>query len=490
MYMFKKGVLPKVAPVWLSLALGTLWVTFIWDFWENGLSALGINITIFLLLVFVLSEYISGKHFIFKRAALIWSLPLLLSAISYSLFENPFIRLCNILFLPLALFLLCLRAASNDTDRLFQNPSALVFKLLFFSWYLPNSYLWNSIVKHLSAFSNILLPRAFAVQPEVRSILRGLIVFVVLALVVVVPLLSSADQTFSALFERFYRWDWFINLIHFIFDSQFWLKTLVALIISVTLLAALTSWLSPESTAQSVTVKAKCDPLTGATLIGGILVLYGIFIGLQIGHLWVSTLPTTFENTESYVKSGFWQLVILSGLNILLVGNYIREREKYLWWLLVGLALASILLLFSAAHRMFLYVTLYGLSHQKFYASYTVLFCIAAFVLIGLTLFRLIKVELAQSVALLLIWMFGLVTIFPTEYVIAKSNLALSQRADSRLELSELKMLSIDALPFVRHHRQEFVKEWTNVEHWISAQESSFKEKSGTAHTLMSLLGL
>ena len=150
--------------------------------------------------------------------------------------------------------------------------------------------------------------------------------------------------------------------------------------------------------------------------------------------------------------------------------------------------ITSLFLLVSAGHRMGLYVVYYGFSYEKFFASYTVLYCAILFLWLIAQLFHHERSNVVKFLVILFLWMFALVSIFPVEQFIFRANLALSKEEGSRIVLSELKMLSPDVLTLVKKHRnQALVKEEYDWGPWIENQEKILSEKEWYERNMMNI---
>ncbi len=122
--------------------------------------------------------------------------------------------------------------------------------------------------------------------------------------------------------------------------------------------------------------------------------------------------------------------------------------------LLAVFTVASLLLLVSAAQRMVLYVTTYGFSYEKFFASYAVLFCAIVFVWLISRLFVSKRADILKFSAILFLWMYAVITIFPVEQFVLRTNVKLAEHPDSRIRLYELTMLSPDVLGLVENYQK------------------------------------
>ncbi|MDE7244447.1 MAG: DUF4173 domain-containing protein [Oscillospiraceae bacterium] len=121
-------------------------------------------------------------------------------------------------------------------------------------------------------------------------------------------------------------------------------------------------------TAEEKTRKAH-DSLSAAILLDALNLLYLFFLAVQSTALFGNRayLERAGISFAEYARSGFFQLAGLAGLNIavILAVNWLCREDRYLRLaasILVGL---TAVLLVSAAWRMTLYVSVYGLSFKR-----------------------------------------------------------------------------------------------------------------------------
>jgi hypothetical protein len=227
---------------------------------------------------------------------------------------------------------------------------------------------------------------------------------------------------------------------------------------------------------------------------------------VQLNRLWVGSLPFDFKETENLVKSGFWQLFFLSLINILIYFYTYRKTSPLVQRILTAFTAASLLLLVSAAYRMGLYVAYYGLSYEKFFASYTVIYCAILFIWLIMRLFIKQRSNIVKFLIILFLWMYALVTVFPVEQFILRANVALVRLPESRIRLFELTMLSPDALFLVKEYQQQGLLQEKagylsrekmsesadkfNWNPWIERQEKRISAKNWYEKNLMNVLYL
>lgn len=459
------NTLRKISLYW-SAGLSLYAVIFLWGFWDNGPFALGINATVFVLgLLFACRGLFPGRA-LFTKKNLVWTIPFVLIAVSYALYENPFIKMVNFLAIPV-LALIFLAYALHPRLKTFLWDSA------FFAHLAERAgYIIGAVPRAIRQGVDALSPSQSLHKSKFKRIGVGVLLFVIIALTIVLPLLGSANPAFSAFTTSFYAW------LGNIIEPELFGRAMMFIVALVGILAMLLSWQKPVKDAGLGGDKRQVDPIISGIVLAGVLVIYLLFLSLDLGRLWVSSLPVDFQETEQLVKSGFWQLLALTVLNIVFFFGCYRRTNRIVQRLLIAFTGASFLLLISAAWRMGMYVFFYGASYEKFYAVYTVLFCGILLGWLFSRLFAAKDADLIKGAAFLLLWMYALVVIIPTEQIIFTSNVALSQRAGSRIVLSELTMLSPAVLGPVQTMSQSNPETFPGWEQWEEQARDTLNKKT------------
>lgn len=476
--------------VLISLFLSLFFIVFCWGVWSREIFAFGINFTILLAsgTLFFVDRLQKNKKY--SRSDLGWIIPLLLISLSFALYENPFFKVCSLLVFPIVLSLFYTyawvdRKKEIDWDAFFLLK--MLKHVVSFFVFLKTSVrlLFNTLYdKDNKEKTEIGIP---------KRILIG-VLLLLFALLIIVPILSSADPMFAAKLKPFY------DAIADILSASIVAKMAVFIILSIGTLTCLVAWGRPHIIAETKK-EVSLDIVITSIVLGGIFLVYLLFLWIQIDHLWVGSLPFDFRETESLVKSGFWQLLFLSVVNLAVFFFLYRKTAPVGQNLLGAFSVASLLLLVSSAHRMMLYVTYYGFSYEKFYASYTVLFCVVLFVWLISRLFVNKKSNVVKHLAFQFLWMFALVGVFPVELFILKSNMALVKKPDSKIHLFEMTMLSPDVLAQIKKYKTEGklkedvsstegvgqAKKEYDWNPWIEKQEKIIQDKKWYEFTLSAI---
>lgn len=491
----QKTLTKKIAAqLLLCSAISLFWVIFIWNFWNKGVYALGINAFIFFALFIFLFVWTLHKKQKLAKSDLIWLAPISLIALSFGIYDNPFLKIINILVFPVLFAVFYNQAYLDDKNKRHWN---FLFLLKILGRILT---FLSEIRQSIIFYIELIIPAGKAKKRIIAKIVAGVVLLLLIALTVFIPLLSSADSVFADKMQVIY--DWINEFIPIIFIY----KIITFIGLSVLISSLLLAWSKRFDLVKKEDDGKKIDSIVSGIVLGGVLIIYIFFLWVQLERLWVGSLPFDFKETENLVKSGFWQLLFLSIINILIYLFTYRKTNFLVQWILAVFTFASLLLLSSAGYRMGLYVTYYGFSYEKFFASYAVLYCAILFAWLISRLFINRLSNVVKFLIILFFWMYSLVTIFPVEQFILRTNAALSRREDSRIRLFELTMLSPDVLGLIKNYKDEGVlkekvdylsregadksKEDFNWTPWIERQEKRLADKKWYEYNLMNLIAI
>jgi len=188
-------------------------------------------------------------------------------------------------------------------------------------------------------------------------------------LVVFALLFASADAVFS-------------SAINNVFDFRKWS---IGELIGRVFLAAAFAWVAgglfivagrrTDTTMPAVLPRLRglLSSTAGATTLLAIDALFVFFVGLQIAYLFggIDTLNATGLTYSTYARRGFFELIVvavLAGGLLFAVELVVAKRSRLYVGAALTLALATLVIVVSAAYRMHLYQLAYGWTEQRFYA--------------------------------------------------------------------------------------------------------------------------
>ncbi len=276
-----------------------------------------------------------------------------------------------------------------------------------------------------------------AKSKNVLLVLSGICASIPLT-VLLVWLLGSADAVFS-------------NLISRLFHDFFRLGTLISmsagsLFAAVVFYSILCTRFAPPKVRAEVCCK-KGNPLAAVSFLGAIVLFYGAFCAIQIYCLFLrqGSLPESMTYAQ-YAHQGFYQLVFVIFINLALVLGFLKYiRPTLLLRLtLAFLSICTVIMTFSAAYRMVLYVASYHLTLLRL----LVLWFLAMVTVLMAGIFRLIFRDgfplFRYGLVVISVFYVALAFARP-DAVIARYNL--THESISHSDLHYLQSLSVDAAP-------------------------------------------
>lgn len=238
-------------------------------------------------------------------------------------------------------------------------------------------------------------------------------------LLVVLGLLSSADKFFGD-FVNTYIWEPFSStsiekigaIIYFIagtMGSYMFMR-----------------WLCTHRFYEEVKESKKSSAIIAITVSSILNLVYIIFSGFQIFYLFLGdmTLPADYTYAE-YAREGFFQLVVVCLINMVLVLSFISifEESKLLKAMLTVTSACTFIMIASSLMRMILYINMYQLTYTRVFVlwSLAIIFLgmVGTVIYIFKNNFPILKYFVTVTVLIYCMFAYS-----KPAYVIAKNNLS------------------------------------------------------------------
>ena len=338
-------------------------------------------------------------------------------ASTFALTSNPLFRWWN--FLALAV-LVPLHAVSGLGSRCWWDPWMFRERCgLFFQGLFGN--LW-------ACFAAAIPEKRKAEKRDGRTLTVVLGTCGAVSLVsFLIPVLASADALFAASLRQI-NWGWgllFRSNLGGVLQRLFWALVFTPFVFSLLYAMSHPRLLCPPEEKKGF----RADALGFVLALGAVDALYLSFLSVQSAGLfggpeYVESLGVSYAD---WARSGFFQMVGVTALNLsmTLASLGLARREGRAWrvlrWLCAALAGESLVLLASAAWKMTLYVTAYGLSFKRC-MTYWGMVMMALFLLMGLWKslrpdFRFCKWAFPVALAGWLV-----INCVPVDYLVAKNQ--------------------------------------------------------------------
>lgn len=190
--------------------------------------------------------------------------------------------------------------------------------------------------------------------------------------------------------------------------------------------------------------------------VGLILALFGLFVALQLPYLFggEAYMKSTENLTAAdYARRGFFEMVSAGAFALLsvyfldwLTRDDDARQRRWLHGLILGLLLLVAVVLVSAAHRMYVYVQLFGLTELRLGTLVFMAGLAALLVWMGRTVLRNKREQFASGALVVALLCVGLYAILNPHALIARVN---AQRAldGKALDFRYAATLGHDAVP-------------------------------------------
>jgi len=373
-----------------------------------------------------------------KNRAWMWSVPILILSLTFSLYSNQVLKIINFLIIPYLLIMMV--SLVSDTNRAEWSDVRFIADFLK-RVFVPFRY----IHMPFTTFFRLQDKTGDRNKRILPRIAVGVLISIpVLALII--WLLSSADIVFKNLFidipvSKIIKHFFLILAVTVYSICFFW-----------SLLKAFYETKSPVC--EKINWKRFLDPVVIMTVISLLNIVFCVFSIIQFRYLFGGQsflLPSEYTFAE-YARRGFFELVAVSVINfliILLAVTFIKRDNKKL--LIAGRVLLSILvgftfiMLASAFYRMLLYEQAYGFTYLRIFVQAFMVLLSFLFVInmifIWYEKLPIIKAYFITSLAVYIALNFANVDV-----IIAGNNISRYQRT-GQIDMEYLKGLSYDAVP-------------------------------------------
>lgn len=344
----------------------------------NNNSYLGISVPIVVLFFVFGAVFTIGKIKKINFIGLYLLFIGILLSITYSIFTNPLLRTINLILVPLSLitgsFMIAFPQCEFTTKGIISNILPNITINIF------NDSKLDIIKKSLDGrkISKIRNDKNLA-------ILKGIIISIPI-LIILVVLLSSADGMFAIVFgNNLYK---FLNAISTISPKAIVIRTVIFMVVFIYLYYLFSTFrfiIKKDYKNKSKEI----DKNIANTILISINSLYLIFCYVQIKYLYIkANISMTSEEYSEYARSGFFQLLLVVILNIIIIVLFkSRIRNNRTTNILNTLiTVISMGMTFSSMYKMKLYIDNYGMTRMRFLTSIFMFFIlwILGFILVYL----------------------------------------------------------------------------------------------------------
>lgn len=343
--------------IFIGAILFSIWFTILFIGKSIGLSMLLFVLPITVYLLYILKK--NNKNV--NNKALILLVPIILLSSTYFIFNNALFRYLNLFIIPtlVAAMIVIYIDKKLSAKMLIVKILEVIFR--------PIDFLGETIIT-LEESLEKKFKNKNADKPKKKNgkIIKGILITIPIALFVLI-LLATADEifgkifidTFKAIIIEISKWNLYgISL------------RIVAILLSFLYLAAFIYTLTlkyDKGEEETKQIKEK-DNTTIKIILGTLNVMYLFFCIVQIKSLFIGKVNV---NYSQYARQGFFQLMIVSIINIitiLIAKKSIKKETKvfnYINIMSIIMIIFTFIILISSAVRMHFYESAFGYTYLR-----------------------------------------------------------------------------------------------------------------------------
>ena len=305
-------------------------------------------------------------------------------------------------------------------------------------------------------------------KKKIRSIL-----IVIPIIIIILLLLSSADMIFSSIFNNVF------NILKKISIENL-IGRIILIIILFTYMGAQINYILfgyKEDTDSKNEIKI--ETYTIKLLLTLLNITYIIFDFIQIRSLIFHQVSTNI-NYAQYARSGFFQLMFISliNLSIILISKKSKEDTKYNKVMSIIMILLTFVIIISSFLRMYMYESAYGYTLLRLLV-YVIL--ITEAILFIPTIICIInpKQKILKTYIFITITIYTMLSLYPVDYFIANNNINRYYKT-GKIDISYLKNHNTDNIPMLceLYNKLENIDEKNNLKLYLQGVHNNNQIKS------------
>ncbi|MDS0525981.1 DUF4173 domain-containing protein [Clostridium sp. SHJSY1] len=374
------------------IAIAIALITIIFFIGRDGLNYFGISVPLIVVLTSLMFIFSLGKVKKINITGVYFLIISILLSATYGIFTNTFFRVINIFMIPISLltgiYMMSfseMKLSSKDLfGNIFPNVTIGVF----------NKPHIKKIRKAINGKEILNLK-----NNKYNGILKGILISIPL-LIILTLLLSSADEMFGSIFGNIIAS--ITNTIFMISPKGSISKLIVFIIVFIYLFYLFSSL---KFTVKSMYMRKinKLDKSMVNTILVLINILYLIFTYIQIKYLYIkyNRVDLTAEEYSNYARSGFFQLIVVVILNIIIIIYFKSkiDKNKLTCGLNTLMTVISMNMGLTSLYKMNLYIKEFGMTQLRFVTSVFMIFVLIMLIFIAISLWK--SIDLFKSFVLI-----------------------------------------------------------------------------------------
>lgn len=349
---------------------------------NNRINYLGISVPIVVILIVTFGMILMEKKEKINPLGIYFLIIAIFLSGTYGIFTNIIFRTINLILIPISIIS---GLSIVNMPKISVNFKSLVFNVF--------NNIFESVFSSsaLSLIAKALVDNRGKEKQEnkqIKGIKQGILISIPI-LIILIMLLCSADEVFASIF---------VGLKRMISNSMYNLNTveimlrLILISIIFYCISALYHSLNDKTYKEYKIYATKIDKNMANTILIMINVLYIFFTFIQVKYLYIKQEFKNFtpEMYSDYARSGFFQLIVVVVLNILIILFFYRmvEDNRLTNVLNTIMTIISINMCITSMYKMSLYIGKYGMTRLRFMSSFFMIFLLVCLLFILISIWK------------------------------------------------------------------------------------------------------
>lgn len=429
----------------------------------DKLNYFGVSVPIIIIGITIGAIISIGKVKTINYSGIYFIVISILLSFTYGIFTNELFRKLNIFLIPISLgiglYMVCFPDVKLKVEDLLHNILPSYLLEIFYSPYFDKV---GKLLKEKKKFK--------IKDNKYFGVLKGILYSIPL-LIVLILLLCSADSMFKSFFE-----DTILRSLLDVFNFN--IKGII-MKISVFIIAFIyLYYVFSMFKFRKKNVYTKKIKLLDKSMVNTILILinalYLSFTYIQVKYLFLKANSSNLspEWYSNYARSGFFQLIAVVILNIIIILYFKNriENNKSTTILSTIMTTISINMAVTSMYKMNLYINNFGMTRLRFLTSIFMIFILIMLVIIALSLWK--SIELFKHFIIIGSIIYLGINFCNMDKIIAKYNL---ESYGNDVDINYLSTLSLDSYDVVLDAYKEKKISYNEFKIYIDQKESTSK---------------
>lgn len=384
-------------------------------FWHKNK---GISVVLFIIpTILVILYNLKENNMIKNKKGILWSIPIILLSLTYFIFNNSFFQILNIPVIFVLIIIMCIKITEQEIleQGFIRNIIKKAFKPFGVIFEFISDFEMDEFIEKQKDNQNLK-------TKTIKKVLKSMLISIPIILIII-ALLSSADSVFGNMFNDVRE---FISKA---FKSETITENIargiLIIIYLVYIMGFMITFIRKNEIQTYQNENRSISLLTANMILISLNIIYFVFSIIQFKYLFMNAGKTSDFDYATYARTGFFQLMFVSFINLLLLRIMKQNKDEFIKILKSLLIIFTIVIVISAMFRMHLYEQEYGYTYLRIFVYFVLITEILILIPILLNIYGFLgeKFNTFNVVIKIIVLMYIILNFINIDYIISSNNL-------------------------------------------------------------------